>query len=105
MQASIDVSKYQRMINDSTPGRFEGEPPITAYLYEAYLDGDCGVYEDDTVIVYELEPHERVTFNVSSTLYALAVSSDGFIRSWPITPTELDILFEQQWKDIFGDDE
>jgi hypothetical protein len=35
--------KYAQMVADSTPGRFEGEGPMTAYVHELSLDG-C---EDD----------------------------------------------------------
>ena len=40
---------YNQMIEDSTPGRFEGESPMCAYLYELSMNGDTGddeVYRD-----------------------------------------------------------
>ena len=37
---------YKQLINDSTPGRYEGESPMTSYLHELMMNGDYG---DDEV--------------------------------------------------------
>ena len=37
------LSTYAQIVEDSTPGRFEGEGPMTAYVYEEYaMNGDDG---------------------------------------------------------------
>jgi hypothetical protein len=42
---------YAQMIADSTPGRFEGESPMTAYVHELSMNGDEG---DDAVYLEHL---------------------------------------------------
>jgi hypothetical protein len=33
---------YRDIVADSTPGRFEGESPMTAYLWDCVMNGDYG---------------------------------------------------------------
>lgn len=41
-------SKYNEQVQDSTPGRFEGESAMVAYLYERSLDGDGELFTTES---------------------------------------------------------
>ena len=61
---------YQQLINDSTPGRYEGEPPMTSYLYELLMNSDHG---DDEVFFGDCDGVNRYGRRL------LCFSSTGFI--------------------------
>jgi len=82
---TIDVQKYQLMVADSTPGRFEGETAVTAYFYEAYLNGD-GEWLGDYSL-FSVSPEEMLAFGLDFTATAFLVRQDdnGFIYGHPAT--------------------
>jgi hypothetical protein len=61
---------YQDMIDQSTPGRFEGEGAMTAYIYDLMANGDNG---DDQVDFGDCDGVTRYGRRL------LCISSTGFV--------------------------
>ena len=90
---SINVAKYQQMVTDSTPGRFEGEPAQTAYYNDCSMDGfgePIANLENDGeyVELHETTAAERAAFDIETPYVALRVSEQGFISSHDLTAVE-----------------
>ena len=64
---TINVEEYEK--RTTGPGKFEGEPPETAYFYDRTLDGDGETIEvagfgETPVSLFEITDAEAVAFAV-----------------------------------------
>lgn len=87
MKTEINVEKYKEQV--SGPGQFKGEPPITAYLWEASLNGDggdecissmddgCGHYAEKVSLYCD----EMEAFDTEETELILVQDSQGFVMT------------------------
>ena len=77
----IDVELFRKMVADSTPGKFEGELPETAYFYERMMEGDGEDAYDDEGLLFDVNDEERAAFglNAETTQFSLYVSENGFV--------------------------
>jgi len=83
----INLAKYEEEVKG--PGKFEGEEPLTAYLYEISMDGD-GEYlaglEDDghSAILFHLTSEEMEVFGTDIKDVVLIEDSQGFTFNIPM---------------------
>ena len=83
----IDVPRYKEMVRG--PGRFEGEPPETAYYYEQAMNGDGEMFfpdlddsdDDDRFFDgFEVNAEESEAFGLPiGSWYLIRTDSQGFI--------------------------
>jgi hypothetical protein len=75
--------QYMRYLRErcTGPGKFEGEPPLTVYLYELLMDGDGEAQEDESVR-FELSSEERQFFDIGASEAYLFEDEQGFVTSW-----------------------
>ena len=66
-------AQYAEMVADSTPGRFEGEHPMTAYVYELLMNGDTGDEEcGDSDFGWAVRYGRRVLWGTSTGFISLS---------------------------------
>jgi hypothetical protein len=76
----IDPTQY----DTSGPGKFEAEPPETAYFYERMLKGD-GDYisdpdDDHVATIFHITPEESNAFGLADDrIFLLREDSAGFV--------------------------
>jgi hypothetical protein len=78
------------------PGKFEGEKPLTPYLYSQSMNGHGQILSDSDIDSFHAESftlfaHEMEAFNVQETKWVLIEDSQGFAYTIP------EIKF-QSWK-------
>ena len=105
----LDVSKYQQMIDDSTPGKLEGECPATAYYYEAMMDGDGEIVtfgdlaeamadpntiveslDGNTTTVFKVSDEQREAFKLSDPYFEIWITEQGFVMGGEVTQAQYD---------------
>ena len=101
----INKKRYEKMVADSTPGRFEGENPETAYFYEAMLDGDGELFkfkDSETFTVFKLSDEEKEIFEIAHDYFAIYISDSGFIHGYKLTSVKYNKMIkelEAEWED------
>ena len=82
--------QYAEMVADSTPGRFEGEHPMTAYVHELLMGGDTGDDErGDSDCGWGVRYGRRILFGTSTGFISLekyptaAVAEAEMVAAWP----------------------
>lgn len=91
-----NVAHWQSVVYDSTPGRFEGEGPETAYFYDMSCSGFGGEilewneHESGGSELFETTEEERIAFGVETvaTHFLLSWDSQGFITGEWLTELE-----------------
>ena len=90
----IDVAHYEQMVKDLMFGRLEGEPPETAYYWEAYMNGDGEWLEfnDDATpySVFDVSFEEAMAFDIGAPYFIMWVSESGFVYGVPFSQQEYD---------------
>lgn len=75
---SIDVEKWEAMVAASTPGRFEGEGPATAYFWDAMMNGD-GEDDGEGEVLFPTTEEEKAAFDLAGDHFSIHQSEQGFI--------------------------
>lgn len=86
----INIQEYENQVKDSTPGRFEGEKPVTAYYYEALLNGegeDIG-NDNEPLTVFGPTREEKEAFNLTKPYFAIKTDNNGFIYGYELSEDE-----------------
>lgn len=70
------------------PGKFQGEKPLTAYLWEISLHGDGEIISDEEhdsffAAKFTLTGEEQETFDVNESDWVLIEDSQGFVFTIP----------------------
>jgi len=91
---TIDVQAFERMVADSTPGRFEGEGAATAYYWDACMNGD-GEWLGDFSL-FEVSDEEREAFEITADCvhYLILQTEQGFIYGYEATAEMVEGLRE-----------
>jgi hypothetical protein len=104
----IDKKKYEEMVADSTPGKFEGENPETAYYYDAMMNGDGEIIsfgENEVYTIFEISEEEKDVFDLHVDMeknpvdyFSIWISEQGFVYGRPMTKTMYDDLVAESEK-------
>jgi hypothetical protein len=70
------------------PGKFEGESPLTVYLYEVSMNGDGEPLSDSETdsfhaMGFDLTSEEKETFGTEISEWVLIEDSQGFVFTIP----------------------
>jgi hypothetical protein len=69
------------------PGKFEGESPLTVFIYEESMDGGLDIVSDDDDSFHAqeilLSGWEMEVFGVAESKWVLIEDSQGFVFSIP----------------------
>jgi hypothetical protein len=77
----INIKEWEQAVKDSTPGRFEGEPPETAYYYDMAMngDGESFLLDDKEYSIFDVTEEEKNTFQIKNKYFVVYSSDQGFI--------------------------
>ena len=94
----IDVEHWKQVVKDSTPGKFEGEKPETAYFYDAMMDGNGEIIEtgEEYLTYFELTENEKEAFKLDGPYFVIECFGNGFITGYEINQARLDYFVEKE---------